>query len=366
MMIEPSTLNSLSCSPDTAPDFKSISREHLMKNIFKFLLLGLLFALSDAVHAQCPPGMHAYGTGSGISSCGGDDSAPAALPRSVSYWAAFAIDSRQKLSGSWGYGSSNEAEQSALQSCANGGGEHCLIVDRAFTNNGAVAMDATGAAYLRGSTGSHWGTSGFKESAESNAMKACSEMSKVGGCHLLSGAIYAGSNYGTDKPGNQEAFSMTDAQLLALSRDRSEKKYLSMVATEINSPSGALAAHSSDPNGWGALAYNISWKTGNPGLPLSASHDQPSRESAEQTAFANCPNCKIIQTFSNTCMGIAHPSRDSPFIETAVDADPAAAWREADRQCSQRYGTCTTFTLCSGSQYPDKKPYSPGHPPTSN
>jgi hypothetical protein len=28
-------------------------------------------------------------------------------------------------------------------------------------------------------------------------------------------------------------------------------------------------------------------------------------------------------------MGIAHPSRNSPFIETAVDADPAAAWREA-------------------------------------
>ena len=335
-----------------------------MKNIFKFLLLGLLFALSGAVHAEgnCPEGMYPIESG-GCAPTPGYNSAP---PDPASYWAAFAIDSRQKLSGSWGYRSPNEAEQSALQSCANGGGEHCLIVDRAFTNVGAVAMDATGAVYLQRSTGSHWGDSGFNESAESNAMKACSAMSKTGGCHLLSGAIWGGGNYGIDNSENQKAFSMTDAQLLALSRDRSEKKYLSMVATEINSPSGALATHSSDSNGWGALAYNVSWKEGNPGLPLSASHDQPSRASAEQAALVNCPNCKIIQTVSNACMGIAHPSRNSPVIETAVDADPAAAWREADRQCSQRYGACTTFTLCSGSQYPDKKPYSPGHPPTSN
>ena len=259
-----------------------------------------------------------------------------AWPATV-YYGAFAMDSHNKLSGSWGYRSANEAVNSAVQSCVQGGGEHCKWIrinsGGSFTMMASVSLDATGEIWV--------GLYGKGKAAEKSAMKLCSENSKGGGCRLLCEAIGAGPNYSSEH--NQQNFSLSDPQRLALSKDRSEKKYLSTVATEVSTPIEVAAVSGS----WGAYAASNAHS--------NAVYNLPSKEDAEQKALSQCKGCTLISTFENTCAGWAWPNdRKKSAIQFNVvelDDDPNIATKKAYSQCTQQYGDCTAQVRCSGPKY---------------
>jgi hypothetical protein len=182
-----------------------------------------------------------------------------------------------------------------------------------------------------------------KKEAEKTAMRLCGKSSKTGGCRLLSGGIYAGSIYGSELEKNRQAFSMSAEQLLALSQERSEKKYLSTVATEsnlTNMAAASKAANSQSANGgWGALAVS--------GQNSNGVYNRPSKEDAERQVLAQCEGCTVIAAFDKT--------KTEDVIE--LDADPAVAGGKANSRCTQKYGECTTQVRCSGAQYPASNPY---------
>ena len=215
-----------------------MNRSRIGLVVFLALLAG---GAAQAQQGNCPAGYYQIG-GGGTSGCapvpnGGSGSGPAF------YYGAFAIDSSNKLAAAWDYGSAAGAVNSAVSSCVQGGGDHCQaitgmyirgVLGQAFINYAAISADASGEIWA-GQAGN------TAKEAEKRAMQACSAKSKTGGCRLLSGAIYGGSIYGSEGRKNQQAFSMDAAQLLALSRERSEKKYLSTVATESSMPKVAAA-----------------------------------------------------------------------------------------------------------------------------
>jgi hypothetical protein len=326
--------------------------EETMKKLIPYFcawlaVLALPIFACGRLHAQCRQ-VDTGINGEPIYRC---DNNNGGWPSTV-YYGAFAVDSHNKLSGAWGYSSANDAVNSAVKICMQGGGERCEWIrinsGGAFTMMAAVSSDAVGVTWV--------GLSGKGKDAEKSAMKYCSENSKRGGCRLLCGAIGAGPNYSSER--NQQNFSLSDQQRLALSTERSEKKYLSTVATEVSTP--IEVADPALQGSWGAFAASRDRS--------NAVYNLPSKEDAEQKALSACKGCTVISTFENTCAGWAWPNDRTKtalqFNVIALDDDPDVAGKKAYSQCTQQYGGCSAQVRCAGRHDKQFNPYANGTPPS--
>ena len=157
------------------------------------------------------------------------------------------------------------------------------------------------------------------DGAAAAAMKACNRQQSVGKCVFPVMPVCSGRQYSAEETGAR-ASRATTADLDALTRKHA-----------------AIGP-------WGAIASD--------GSSIGSGINMPIRPIAEAEARRSCTgDCRIMATYQNSCVGIAWPTDDRPFIETAVDPDPKKAEEAALAQCSGKYGSCKSSRRCSGKRY---------------
>ncbi|WP_158628918.1 DUF4189 domain-containing protein [Dyella choica] len=312
-----------------------------------FILLLLASLVHRPAHAEggCPPGMYPQ-SGQGWQTCvpipGGNTSNQRANPYpETNYdgpapgtYGALAYDRSTDMGYSvYAEFSRESAAAAALNQCQEKGSKSCEVVT---TVHGSVTV-------VQDSAGKFFASEDpYSGDTIQPAFQKCNQQSLVGHCQLMSPPVI----YGAVPSPN--GLSFMDVMPILYGRDWAKKKRDPTEAMRLASDPVALSERLDTREYWGAIVASTE--------DIQSSYNQTDQKAAESLAISDCPNCKVVQVFKNTCAGFAWAKEKGHDLETALDPEPAAAKAAAQAKCTAKYGACRAMVRCSGRRYPRGNP----------